>query len=337
MERIARTTMRLAPRAWVLNFTNPAGLVTEALLPTLGDRVVGICDSPTALCARVARAIGRPTDELAFGYTGLNHLGWLLSVSDGTGDVLPRLLADDQRLMEIDEARLFGADRLRRDGMIPNEYLVYYRSAPAITETFRREASRGQVLMDQQRSFYEATWRTPAEALALWRRTRDLRHATYMAEAWRDAGRPTPAPPVARPGGPRSPDRDEDPGDAGYAAIAAWFVLAVAGARARTLILDTANGGRVPWLPDDAVIEAPAEADGAGVRSRPVHPLPARQRRMVERVKEVERITIRAARERSARLAVDALAAHPLVPSRDVAERIWTGYTAGHAALRAFR
>ncbi len=71
------------PNAWLINFTNPAGMVTEAVQQVLGDRAVGICDSPSGLCRRVAaRASAATRDELWFDYFGLNHLGWLRGVRD---------------------------------------------------------------------------------------------------------------------------------------------------------------------------------------------------------------------------------------------------------------
>src|SRR5699024_5830147 len=127
---IARTVAQVAPDAWVINFTNPAGIVTEAMRTVLGDRVVGICDTPIGLVRRVGRLLG--VDLVAgergarFDYVGLNHLGWLRSVTvDGT-DRLPELLADDAALEEIEEARLIGKDWVRADGALPNEYLFYY-------------------------------------------------------------------------------------------------------------------------------------------------------------------------------------------------------------------
>src|ERR1044071_5983874 len=58
MVEIARRAAELAPQAWFVNFTNPAGLVTEAIRAHLGDRAIGICDSPAGLCRRVAAALG---------------------------------------------------------------------------------------------------------------------------------------------------------------------------------------------------------------------------------------------------------------------------------------
>ncbi len=123
---VARRIANRAPDAWCINFTNPAGLVTQAMQEVLGDRVVGICDSPIGLGRRAAAAVGAPSDTRGFGYVGLNHLGWLRSLTvDGT-DRLPELLADREALLRTEEGRLFGADWLQDLGAIPNEYLYYY-------------------------------------------------------------------------------------------------------------------------------------------------------------------------------------------------------------------
>src|SRR3954465_3537862 len=98
MVELARRVAERAPQAWFVNFTNPAGLVTEAIRAELGDRALGICDSPAGLCRRVAPALDRDPNDLWFDYFGLNHLGWLRSVHDGTRDLLPGLLRDDDRL-----------------------------------------------------------------------------------------------------------------------------------------------------------------------------------------------------------------------------------------------
>ena len=107
---IARTIAELAPEAWTINFTNPAGIVTEAMRSVLGDRVVGICDTPIGLVRRVGRLLGA---DLVAGergaevdYVGLNHLGWLRSVRLEGTDRLPGLLADDAALEEIGRAHV---------------------------------------------------------------------------------------------------------------------------------------------------------------------------------------------------------------------------------------
>jgi 6-phospho-beta-glucosidase len=333
MDAIAGVVARRAPDAWFLNFTNPAGLVTEAVTETLGRRVVGICDSPSALCARVAAALGRSMSSLSFDYAGLNHLGWLMRVVEGGRNLLPDLLADEHRMGTIEETRLFGPTRLRKLAMIPNEYVVYMEHGGDIAAAMRREGSRGRVLAAQQAAFYRDPARSPADALAAWRAAKDLRHGTYMAEVWsavsseEGPGRPAGGQVGAVPA-------QEGPGEAGYAAIAASFLRAVGGSRPRALILDTANGSRMPFLDPGAVVEAPAMVGAGAVVPLPVGLLPPEQRDLVARVKDVERTTIRAARDRSASLALEAIAAHPVVPSREIAERILAGYLDRHPDLR---
>ncbi|MFD5575513.1 family 4 glycosyl hydrolase, partial [Streptomyces cadmiisoli] len=123
---IARRIARHAPEAWVINFTNPAGLVTEAMAEVLGRRVIGICDSPVGLGRRIARVLGARPQDAWIDYVGLNHLGWVRGLRVGGRDELPRLLADTEALESFEEGRLFGAEWLRSLGAIPNEYLHYY-------------------------------------------------------------------------------------------------------------------------------------------------------------------------------------------------------------------
>ena len=106
---IAERTRRLAPDAWFINFTNPAGIVTEAMQSVLGDRVIGICDSPIALARRAIGALGLDPDVTEIDYVGLNHLGWLRALRVDGVDHLPRLLADPAALLRLEEGRLFGA------------------------------------------------------------------------------------------------------------------------------------------------------------------------------------------------------------------------------------
>ena len=106
--RIAEAVREHAPSAWVINFTNPAGMVTEAMSRVLGDRVIGICDSPVGLFRRVARALGIDVADAWFDYAGLNHLGWLRRVLVDGRDALPGLLADDDALGSFEEGQLFG-------------------------------------------------------------------------------------------------------------------------------------------------------------------------------------------------------------------------------------
>ena len=302
-----------APQAWLINFTNPAGMVTVAAQQVLGDRAIGICDTPAGLCRRVAAALGRPAGDLWFDWFGLNHLGWLRGVHDATGDLLPGLLADDAALAGIEEGRLFGADWLRTLGMIPSEYVYFFDFGTDTVDAIRRsEQPRGAYLLDQQAGFYAGAEEAPAEAYRSWRAARDERDRTYMAEARSAAG---------------VDGAHEDAGE-GYEGEAAAVLEALAGQTRALRILNVANRSALPFLDATAVVEVPCVVGRAGPRPVAVGDVPDHARALVEAVKAVERTTIEAALTGSAALAVKALALHPLVPSVTTAREIFAGYRA---------
>jgi 6-phospho-beta-glucosidase len=303
MLALAETMAARSPRAWLINFTNPAGMVTEAAQRVLGQRAIGICDSPSGLCRRVARALGRPREELTFDYFGLNHLGWLRAVRDGGEDLLPALLADDERLAALEDGRLFGSEWLRTLRMIPNEYLYYFYFGEEAVEGMRK-APRGEYLLAQQEAFYAGN----GDALAAWRAARAERDASYMAEAGVEGG------------------HADDEG--GYEAEAMAVVEAIATNARAELIVNTANASALPFLDSAAVVEVPALVDRSGPRPLAIGPVPDHARALIETVKAVERATIEAALTGSSELAVEALALHPLVPSVTTAREIFAGYRA---------
>ncbi|MEV0822237.1 6-phospho-beta-glucosidase [Nonomuraea rubra] len=318
--RVAERVAALAPDAWVINFTNPAGMVTEAMRRVLGDRVIGICDSPLGLVRRAAAALGLDPARVSPGYVGLNHLGWLRGLTFEGRDVLPRLLADDDLLVRVEEARLFGPDWVRALGALPNEYLYYYY--------FTREAvaagsgrTRGESLLEQQDRFYAAALARPAEATAAWARARRERDSTYMAEARDTTG-----------AGERSA-ADLEAG--GYEGIALALMAAIARGEPATMILNVRNGTAVPGLPEEAVVEVPCAVDAAGARPLATGPLPGPFLGLMQQVKAVEQTAIEAALTGSSRLAVAAFAQHPLVDSVTTARLLLDGYRARVPELAA--
>ena len=339
---IARTIAEVAPQAWTINFTNPAGIVTEAMRSVLGDRVVGICDTPIGLVRRVGRLLGA---DLVAGergaevdYVGLNHLGWLRSVRLEGTDRLPGLLADDAALEEIEEARLIGKDWVRADGALPNEYLFYYlHTDEAIRRITAAATTRGEFLAKQQGDFYlaaaEADGRGPGEAcctspLDLWRATLHEREATYMAES-RDEER-----------------REEDVAGGGYQEVAMRLMTALATGRPERMILDVGNiaAGRedapaseriVPELPADCVLEVLCEVDGDGIRPLPVAPVELGRLGMMSALRSSERAILEAAVTGSREAAWQGFSTHPLVSSPELGRKLLEGYEAGHPQIAA--
>lgn len=316
---IARRVARLAPDAWVINFTNPAGLVTEAMSRHLGDRVIGICDSPVGLGRRIARVLGADPKDAWIDYVGLNHLGWVRGLLIGGRDELPRLLADPGLLGSFEEGKLFGADWLRSLGAVPNEYLHYYYFNRETVRAYQEaEKTRGAFLRDQQARFYEEAGRAGVSALDVWDRTRAEREATYMAENRETAG---------------AGERDADDLSGGYEKVALALMRAIARDERTTLILNVRNRGTLSALDADAVVEVPCLVDANGAHPVAVAPLPGHATGLVCAVKAVEREVLAAAESGSRATAVKAFALHPLVDSVTVARRLVEGYTTVHPGL----
>lgn len=336
---LAAHMRRHCPDAWLLNFTNPAGMVTEALVPVLGRKVVGICDSASGLVHRAARAAGVALPEGTLdgvGYYGLNHLGWLYRLSSGGRDALPGLLADLEALAGFEEGRLFPQPFLAGLGCLPNEYLYYYYETERALAGIRSSPmTRGESIDRQQSELYPRLAAAGPEAYRLWDAARRSREEGYLAEA--------------RPAGER---RDEtDLAGGGYERVALAVMRALTGGGAAELILNTPNttgvtvGGvpapAVPGLPADAVVEVPCRVTPDGVVPLPQErPAPA-QLALLRQVKDVERLVVAAtsrdpgsttAARREAALA--AFAGHPLIGSADLADILLAGYEAAFPALK---
>jgi 6-phospho-beta-glucosidase len=117
----------LCPDAWLLNFTNPAGLVTQALtawFPTL--KVAGICDTPSSMHRDVAAAFGRASADVPVKVFGLNHLSWMTEALVDGDNVVPRICRDVDMASRLPELGLFDPGLLRLLNMLPNEYLYFY-------------------------------------------------------------------------------------------------------------------------------------------------------------------------------------------------------------------
>ncbi len=333
VDAIARRTAELAPAAWVISMTNPAGIVTEVMAAALGPRVIGVCDSPAGLVRRACAAsgidpgpsLGVVADRVDADYIGLNHLGWLRGLRVGGTDLLPALLDDPERLHSIEEGRLFGADLPQSLGAIPNEYLYwYYASSEALRAILAAGRTRGEHVRDRQRAFYAAAAASPRTAAALWRAANDERNRSYLAELRT---------------GERAGGRDQaDVAAGGYESVAVALASALCGGPTARLILNVRNGNTVPAMAPDTVIEVPCRADASGAVPLPVSAPSAHELGLMSVVRACERDMADAAlvaaagqagREEAAgtatrarTLALRAFASHPLVGSLDAARAL---------------
>lgn len=314
MLHLARRVAELAPDAWLLNFTNPAGMITEALQEVLGHRVIGICDSPIGLVRRTGRALAVDATAADADYVGINHLGWLRSLTVDGRDLLPGLLADAEALESFEEGRLFGPGLLRMLGGIPNEYLYFYYAQRDLVAELRAGSTRGEVVAADQRAFYAGSDPAPAA----WTEARMRRERSYLAEA-------------------RTSDRDvQDLSGGGYEHVAMDLMAALSGGPPRTVIANGRNGSAVPQLPADMVLEVPSTVDSGGLAPIPVaRELSLHQLGLMASVRASERLLIDAVNRRSLDLARAAFALHPLVGSPRIATELLRGTMADHPGLAA--
>ncbi len=325
MHEVARTIAEVAPDAWTINFTNPAGIVTQAMRQVLGDKVVGICDTPIGLVRRVSRLLGASLeddqDRVEYDYVGLNHMGWLRSVRIDGIERLPAVLADDEALEGIEEARLIGKDWVRTVGVLPNEYLYYYwHTDEAIANILAAGQTRGEFLVAEQHRFEESL-SCCTSPLQAWREALHERESTYMAEA-REEER-----------------RAEDIAGGGYQEVALRLMNALATGSPERMILDVGNnagGGRVvPELPGELVLEVGCLVDGSGIHPLPVAPLSLGQLGMMAQLRASEAAICEAALTGSQEKAWEGFSIHPLVDSPRLGRKLLEGYRRAHPVIDA--
>jgi 6-phospho-beta-glucosidase len=158
LELAAETERRGAPGAWFVDFTNPVGIVTQALLDR-GHRAVGLCNSAIGFQRRFAALLGVAPDRVELEHVGLNHLTWERAVRvDGT-DRLGELLAEHGQALAAD---LGLPPALLRDlEVVPSSYLRYYYATGEVLDEQRRRPSRAEQVAEIERGLLEL-YRDPA-------------------------------------------------------------------------------------------------------------------------------------------------------------------------------
>jgi 6-phospho-beta-glucosidase len=313
MVEYARVVETHAPNAWIVNFTNPVGMVTQAVRTATNARIIGICDTPTELFEEIAHALDLPSQDCRFDYFGLNHLGWVREVYHRGTPQLARLLDDPGRLETVHRAGLFDARFLQTLRLIPTEYCYYYyRSAEALERAQRAGTSRGLVIQALNDRLFRELAVPGADTAAVYQAYLAARDAGYMLiESGSTAAR-TP-PPWA--------------GLTGYDKIALAVVRAIRDNSNAIIPLNVTNHGNLPELADSDVVEVPCVVSGNGAAAMHVGAVPGQVRNLLLQVKDYERRTVAAALSGRADEARDALARNPLVADAGLAGRLFEALT----------
>lgn len=326
---VAARAELLAPRAWTFNFTNPAGLVAQAMHQAGYRRVVGICDSANTAQQEVARALQLDVDRVKTEVFGLNHLSWTRRALVDGRDRLAELLADD-RFVEDTHLRFFGAPIVHRYGMFLNEYLFYYYFRDVALERIQtEELTRGEEVEQLNHALFARLQGLPPEqALAVYDQYNQRRSASYMAYAEADESlREQRSHPTAETVPPHQAQQQVG----GYAGVALRTSLALTQDRPLRIALNVANHGAIDCMRPDDVVEITCEVDGRGIAPIQIGAVPEGPELLMRSVKRYERLAVAAILARDKELGVEALAAHPLIGSYPLAEALLEGYLDAHS------
>lgn len=298
MLEIVEEVQKLAPEAWIINYANPAGMVTEAVIRRFPDaRFIGLCDMPTGVQWTIGRLLRVDVHRVGLDYAGINHAGWVTRVLLDDADVTPRLrrwaavLGPVAALLPLGEET--GTVRLFREhGMVPDPYLRYYYYKDRILAQMRRaKQTRAEVLMERLERLY--------------------RHYAEVA-------------------GQEHPVLREHRGHPAHSDLASQVIAAMAANRPTRFVIQQRGGGAVRHLPPDEAAQFPAIVDGSGWKPIPQPALPHKEAELIARIKASETLNVRAALEGDRSLAVQAAELNPLGAPEPLAGKVVDELLAAH-------
>ncbi len=324
---IAARAEVLAPSAWTFNFTNPAGLVAQTLHMAGYRRIVGICDSANTAQHEVAAWLKVDNDAVKTEVFGLNHLSWARQAIVSGSNVLPEVLANDA-FIQATHLRFFGGPFVRRMGMFLNEYLFYYYLRDvALSRLQDEELTRGEEVQILNQQLFESLLGLSAkDAFATYDAYNRRRSASYMASAEADESlREARSNPTQN----TAPIHQQQ-AVGGYAGVALRTGLALTQNRPLRIGLNVPNGTSINGMRPNDVVEVTCEVDGSGIHPIYIGDIPENHYLLMRTVKQYERLAAEAILKHDNMIAVEAMAAHPLVGSYPLAETLVTEYIAAH-------
>ena len=287
---IARTIVAEAPEAKLINFTNPSGLITQALTQEVPQlNIIGLCNVPWNMRIEIAKAMGVSAENVKFDYVGLNHLSWIRSVQVNNQDRSFEAINAFSALT-IEKGKLKDSPRWTQSSLdllqaIPNYYLSYYYS---------------------EKQWVEHQLQFPTRA------TEVMKIEEILIEKFQDESL------VAKP------EELMQRGGAYYSDSAAELMADIHTNAGTIHIVNTLNNGAVPGFPDDAVMEIPSIITHNGAQSLKTGAMRADMDSLVRSVKDFELLTINAAVTGDEESALRALITNPLGPDISDARELWS-------------
>lgn len=317
---------RVCPEAWLINFANPAGMLTEAVVRYVGwHRIIGICDGPASMHQFIAAVLQAKPSDVYLDYFGLNHLGWVKAVIYNNKDQLPDLLHLTKSLGNIPELP-FDSNLITSLGLIPNEYLYYYYyQAQAVKNILEAGECRGELIAGQNlKLFDELSEKSTTGDIdgmqTVYHAYLDRRQLSYMVN---ETGK-------SHDYSHLDPALFESTTSEGYAGVALNLIEGLLGSVKTVQVLNVPNHGAVPGMEENDVVEIPTLVSRDQVQPLAVDNIPAHCMGLMLQVKQYEHLTIEAAHEHSYQKALLALATHPLVGDYTLAKSVLDEYIIRH-------
>lgn len=277
---VARAMEDLASDGILINFTNPAGIITEAVLKHSRVPTVGLCNIPIGVVMDLVKVHGCDVDDVAMDYVGLNHLAWIrrfeVRGSDVTNQALKYFIDHADEEWGVPAVCAAMQDAMGSLGMWCNPYLQYfYATEAALQHQQSQPKTRGEVVVDLETSLFEKY---------------------------------------------RQPDLTDKPeelgkrGGAHYSTAAFRLIEAIENDWGITQVVCCRNDGAIPTFDDDVAVEIPARIGRAGARALPQSPPAPAIRGLMQLIKAYESLTVQAAVTGDQETAFQAMLTNPLMP-----------------------
>ena len=281
---IAKDMEKYAPDAWYINFTNPSGIMTEALLKHTNLNVVGLCNNPINTIAGMAEAFHVEPKDVFLEWMGMNHVNWVRKVYIKGQDVTQMLFDNLEEMMMIKEMPKFDPELVRTLGVLPTYYLQYYYNHPdRVREEKEAGKTRGEVVFEVEKD---------------------------LLKRYADPNILVKPPELMLRGGAR------------YSEAAVNLIMSLMHDRRDVQIVVARNGTSLPDLPPDASVEVPCVVGAHGVTPLVMGHFPASIRALAIQAKAWESATVQAGVSGSRRDAVLAMLNNPLVPDYPTAVKL---------------
>lgn len=297
---ICRDIRELAPDAFLINFTNPAGIVTEAALKYGGVKTIGLCNLPIGLRNQIAELCQVPVSDVHLEWVGINHLNWTTRIIVRGEDITEQFLKETagaggmtmKNIPDLDWDSKF----LQSLGALPCAYhRYYYLRDDMLNEQFASLQSVG----------------TRADTV--------MQLEAELFELYKDPQLNIKPPQLEKRGG------------AFYSEVAVNLMTSIYNNKGDIQTVNVRNNGIIKCLPDDASVEVNAIIDADGAHPLPLTSQPTPQiRGLLQVVKAYEELTVEAAIHGDYNIALQALCLHPLVGSSTAAKQVLDGLLAAH-------